>query len=194
MSNKIIIEGSGRHVHLSREHLEILFGPGYELEPKKWLSQPGQFASYSKVDVVGPKGTISGVSVLGPCRKQTQVEISFTDARLLGFNNCPVRESGDLAGSCGCTLVGPKGKVEIEEGVIIAKRHVHLTPEDAERIGVKDKEIVQVRVNGERALIFDEVICRVSPNYATYMHLDYDEINAAALFGSQPMGEIIKKS
>ena len=108
-----------------------------------------------------------------PCRKQTQVELSFTDARILGLSDCPIRESGDLAGSCGCTLVGPAGKVEINEGVIIAKRHVHLTPEDAEKFGVKDKEIVQVRIEGERALIFDEVVCRVSPDYATYMHLDY---------------------
>ncbi|MCL2588842.1 MAG: PduL/EutD family phosphate acyltransferase, partial [Oscillospiraceae bacterium] len=128
---------------------------------------------------------------LGPCRAQTQVELSFTDARILGVN-APIRESGNLAGSAGCTLVGPAGSVELKEGVIIAKRHVHVTPEDAEKFGVADKEIVQVITDGERALIFDEVVVRVSPKYATFMHVDYDEINAAALFG-EVTGTIRKK-
>ena len=190
-ANTVVIEGSGRHIHVSREHLDILFGKGFELDQKKMLSQPGQFASSCKVTVTGPKGSLS-LSILGPCRNQTQVELSFTDARVLGLD-CPVRESGVLAGSPGCTVTGPEGSVEISEGCIIAKRHIHLTPEDAEKFGVKDKEIVQVKVGGDRALIFDEVVCRVSPNYATFMHVDYDEINAGALFAKPPVGEIIRK-
>ena len=191
MANTVIIEGSGRHIHVSRADLDVLFGEGFELDQKKMLSQPGQFASSCKVTVTGPKGSLS-MSILGPCRNQTQVELSFTDARTLGLN-CPVRESGVLAGSPGCTVTGPAGSVEIPEGCIIAKRHIHLTPEDAEKFGVADKEIVQVKVGGDRALIFDEVVCRVSPSYATFMHVDYDEINAASLFDKEPVGEIIKK-
>lgn len=188
---QVIIEGSGRHIHVSAADLAALFGEGFELEVKKYLSQPGQYASNSKVDIVGPKSTIKGVSILGPCRKQTQIELSFTDARAAGFSSVPVRESGDLAGTPGCTLIGPAGQVELPEGVIIAKRHIHFTPEDAAKIGVKDKQNVQVKYGGERALIFDEVVCRVSPDYATYMHVDYDEINAGSLFGTDPVGEII---
>ena len=191
MANTVIIEGSGRHIHVSREALDVLFGKGFELDQKKMLSQPGQFASSCKVTVTGPKGSLS-MSILGPCRKADQVELSFTDARTLGLD-CPVRESGVLAGSPGCTVTGPNGSVELTEGCIIAKRHIHLTPEDAEKFGVADKEIVCVKVGGDRALIFDEVICRVSPSYATFMHVDYDEINAASLFGKDPVGEIIKK-
>lgn len=191
MANQVIIEGSGRHIHLTQETLEALFGAGFQLEVKKELSQPGQFATPSKVEVTGPKGSLK-MSILGPCRKADQVELSFTDARTLGLD-CPVRESGDLAGSPGCTLTGPVGSVEIKEGCIIAKRHIHLTPEDAANFGVADKEIVQVAVEGDRALIFDEVVCRVSPNYATFMHVDYDEINAACLFGKEPKGTVIKK-
>ena len=191
-SNKVIIEGSGRHVHVKKETLAILFGEGYELEVKKMLSQPGQFASFSKVDVVGPKGTLKGVSILGPCRNVDQIELSFTDARAIGVS-APVRESGDIAGSAPVTLIGPAGQIELTEGAIIAKRHVHFTPEDAAPLGIVDKEIIQVKVEGERALIFDEVVARVSPNYATYMHLDYDEINAASIFGKDPTGVIIKK-
>lgn len=190
-ANTVIIEGSGRHIHVSREHLDILFGKGFELDQKKMLSQPGQFASSCKVTVTGPKGSLS-LSILGPCRKETQVELSFTDARVLGLD-CPVRESGVLAGSPGCTVTGPAGSVELTQGCIIAKRHIHLTPADAEAFGVQDKEIVQVKVGGDRALIFDEVVCRVSPSYATFMHVDYDEINAASLFGKAPTGEIVKK-
>lgn len=186
---KVTIEGSGRHVHVTKEVLEKLFGAGYELEVKKYLSQPGEFATNSKVDIVGPKGTLKGVSILGPCRAVTQIELSFTDARIAGFK-CPIRESGDVAGSAPCTLVGPAGSVELPEGVIIAKRHIHLTPEDAEAMGIKDKEILKVRVGGDRGLIFDEVVARVSPKYATFMHVDYDEINAAALFG-ETTGEIL---
>jgi len=190
--NRIVIEGSGRHIHLSQADLETLFGAGFELEVKKYLSQPGEFASGSRVDVQGPKGTIKGVGVLGPTRPQTQVELSYTDARILGLD-APVRESGKLAGSAPCTLIGPAGQVDLAEGAIIAKRHIHFTPEDAEKFGVVDREIVQVVTDGERALVFDEVVCRVSPTYATFMHVDYDEINAAALFG-QVTGVVRKKA
>ena len=189
--HRVAIEGSGRHIHLSQEVLEALFGEGYELTVKKHLSQPGEFASNSRVDVVGPKGKIQGVAILGPCRPATQVELSYTDARILGLT-CPVRESGKLKGSASCILVGPEGSVELSEGAIIAKRHIHLTPEDAETFGVSDQEIVQVKTDGERALIFDEVVCRVSPKYATSMHVDYDELNAGGLFG-QVTGVICKK-
>lgn len=191
MANTVIIEGSGRHIHVTREDLDVLFGKGFELDQKKMLSQPGQFASSCKVTVTGPKGSLN-LSILGPCRKETQVELSFTDARSLGLD-CPVRESGVLAGSPGCTVTGPNGSVELKQGCIIAKRHIHFSAEDAEKFGVQDKEIVQVKVGGDRAMIFDEVVCRVSPNYATFMHVDYDEINAAALFGKDPVGEVIKK-
>ena len=191
MANQVIIEGSGRHIHLKQETLEKLFGAGFQLQVKKMLSQPGQFASDSKVEVTGPKGSLK-MSVLGPCRNADQVELSFTDARVLGLS-CPVRESGDLAGTPGCTLTGPAGSVEISEGCIIAKRHIHFTPEDAEKFGVKDKEIVQVAVEGDRALIFDEVVCRVNASYATFMHVDYDEINAGSIFGKDPVGTVIKK-
>jgi len=188
---QVTIEGSGRHIHVTKECLEALFGEGYELEVKKYLSQPGEFASTAKVDVVGPKGTIKGVSILGPCRKFTQVEVSFTDARVLGINP-PIRESGNIAGSAPVTLVGPKGTVELKEGAIVAKRHLHITPEDAAEFGIQDKEIVQIKVCGERALIFDEVVARVSEKYATYVHLDYDEINAAALFGDNAVGIVLR--
>jgi putative phosphotransacetylase len=130
------------------------------------------------------------MSILGPCRKADQVELSFTDARSLGLE-CPIRESGDLAGSPGCKIIGPCGEVDIKEGCIIAKRHIHLTPEDAEKFGIKDKQIVKVKVGGERALIFDEVVARVSKDYATFIHIDYDEVNAAALFWKDPLGEVI---
>ncbi len=191
MANTVIIEGSGRHIHVTREDLDVLFGKGFELDQKKMLSQPGQFASSCKVTVTGPKGSLN-LSILGPCRKETQVELSFTDARTLGLD-CPVRESGVLAGSPGCTVTGPNGSVELKQGCIIAKRHIHMTPDFAAELGVKDKDIVQVKVGGDRALIFDEVVCRVSPNYANFMHVDYDEINAASLFGKDPLGEIIVK-
>jgi Propanediol utilization protein len=188
---QVTIEGSGRHIHVTKECLEILFGEGFELEPKKYLSQPGEFASNSKVDVVGPKGTIKGVSILGPCRKFTQIELSFTDARVLGVE-APIRESGNIAGSAAVTLVGPAGKAELTEGAIIAKRHLHITPADAEEFGIKDKDIIQIKVGGERSLIFDEVVARVSEKYATAVHVDYDEVNAAALFGDNAVGTVLK--
>ena len=188
---RVIIEGSGKHCHVTRETLDALFGKGFELENKKDLSQPGQFATPHKVTVVGPKGQ-TDVSIIGPCRKVDQIELSLTDARSLGVAAC-IRESGDVAGSPGCTLKGPCGEVAIADGVIIAKRHLHLTPEDAEKFGLVDKEIIQVYVPGERALIFDEVVARVSPEYATFMHVDYDELNAANLLTKEPYGIIVKK-
>lgn len=178
----ITVEISARHVHVTQEHLEALFGAGYEMEVRKYLNQPGEFASTGKVSVVTEKGEIKGVSMLGPCRKKTQVELSFTDARLVGLRP-QIRESGDTAGTDGCTLVGPAGTVELSEGVIIAKRHVHFTPGDAQALGVKDQQIIKVRVEGPRAVVFDEVVARVSPRFATYMHIDFDEANAAGLDG-----------
>jgi len=186
---KIEIEGSGKHCHVSRETLDILYGKGFELEIKKMLSQPGQFATPHKITVVGPRRSTE-MSILGPCRKADQVELSLTDATALGIT-APIRESGVIAGSPGCKLVGPEGEVEISEGVIIAKRHIHMTPEDAERFGVADKDIVKVKVDGDRALILDEVVIRVSPDFATYMHVDYDELNAAAISGANAFGEVL---
>ncbi|MDR2606653.1 MAG: phosphate propanoyltransferase [Oscillospiraceae bacterium] len=186
---EVIIEGSGRHLHVTREALDVLFGKGFELEAKKYLSQPGEFATTQKVDLVGPKGTIKGVSILGPCRKVTQIELALTDARTLGLNP-PIRESGDVAGSAPITLVGPAGTLELTEGAIVAKRHLHMTAEDGEKYGIKDKEIVQIRVGGERGMVFDEVVARVSEKYATAVHFDYDEMNAA---NGETKGTVIKK-
>ena len=188
---KILIEGSARHVHVSQEHLEILFGAGYELHNKRELSQPGQYLTEERVRVEGPRGGIDRISILGPVRPQTQVEVSFTDARALGLTP-PVRESGDLAGSAPCKIVGPAGEVEISEGCIVAKRHLHITPDDAEKYGLADKETVQVKVDSERGLIFDEVVVRVSPKFAAAMHIDFDEGNSCML-GGETYGTVIKK-
>jgi len=185
----IEIEGSGKHCHVTRDTLDKLYGEGFELQVKKMLTQPGQFVTPHKVTVEGPRGSVD-LSIIGPCRKVDQIELSITDARALGYY-APIRESGDVAGSPGCKLKGPAGEVETSEGVIIAKRHVHLTPEDAAKYGIVDKQIVKVKVGGDRALVFDEVVARVSKEYATYMHVDYDEINAAAIEGTKPMGEIL---
>ncbi|MCI5772428.1 MAG: phosphate propanoyltransferase [Clostridiales bacterium] len=189
---KVLVETSARHVHVTREHLDILFGEGYELHPKKYLSQPGQYASEERVDVVGPKRTLTGVSILGPVRKETQVELSLTDARTIGVA-APVRESGDIAGSGSCMLVGPKGQVTLTEGVIAAKRHIHMTKADAADFGVKDKDEVMVKVEDTgRSLIFDDVVVRVSDAYALAMHIDTDESNAACVKNGT-MGEVILK-
>ena len=190
MENKILVETSARHVHVTQETLEVLFGAGHQLEVRKMLSQPGQFASTDKVTVIGynkkdPNGPrpSAALSILGPVRDHNQVEVSYTDARNLGLT-APVRESGDIAGSGKCTLKGPAGEVDLEEGVIIAKRHIHMTPEDAEGFGVKNGDIVAVMVGGEgRATIFCDTVVRVSPKYALAMHIDTDECNAAAAFG-----------
>lgn len=188
---EFIIETSARHVHVTKETLEILFGKGAVLEVKKMLSQPGQFASNQKVKVVGPKGELN-CSILGPERKENQVEVSLSDARTLGVV-APIRESGDVAGSAPCKLVGPAGEVELKEGVIVAKRHVHMTPTDAEEFGVKNGQIVNVKVTSEtgRSLIFGDTVIRVSPTYALAMHVDTDESNAGALAG-QVFGTIVK--
>lgn len=188
---KFLIETSARHVHVTKEVLDTLFGEGYELTVKKELSQPGQFATNERVAVVGPKGSFPSVSILGPVRPETQVELSASDARSIGVA-APIRESGDIAGSGACKLVGPKGEVELCEGVIVAKRHIHATPEDAEKLGVKDKEIVNVKVESDgRSLIFGDVIVRVSPKYALAMHIDTDESNAASVTPGM-MVEIVK--
>ena len=188
---KILIETSARHVHVTEEDLVTLFGEGAKLTPKKDLSQPGQFACVERVNVIGPKKTLSNVSILGPTRPATQIEVSLTDARTLGVS-APVRESGDTAGSAPCKLEGHCGTVELKEGVIAAKRHIHTTPEDAERLAVKDKEIVSVKVESNgRSLVFGDVVVRVSPKFATAMHIDTDESNAAGLSG-EVYGEIVK--
>ena len=188
---QFIVETSARHVHVSQQDLETLFGKGYELKVKKMLSQPGQYACEERVDVVGPKKTLSGVSILGPVRNATQVEISLTDARSIGVN-APIRESGDIAGTGACKLVGPAGEVEISEGVIAAKRHIHMTPADAQECGVKDKDVVSVKVQTpERSLVFGDVVVRVSDKFALAMHIDTDESNAAGC-GREVYGEIVK--
>ena len=189
---EVLIETSARHVHVTQETLEVLFGKGFQLTVKKELSQPGQYASEQKVDVVGPKKTISGVYILGPVRSANQVEVSLTDARTLGVN-APVRESGDIAGSGACKLVGPCGEVELVEGVIAAKRHIHMTPAYASEYCLYEKDVVSVKVkNGNgRELTFGDVVVRVSDKFALAMHVDTDESNAAALSG-QVFGEIIK--
>ena len=189
MAMNILVETSARHIHVSQEHLEILFGKGYELTKKKDLSQPGQFACAERIDVVGPKKTLPGVSILGPVRPATQVELSLTDARSIGVV-APIRESGDIAGTGGCKLVGPCGEVEIAEGVIAAKRHIHMTTADAAEMGLEDKQIVSVKIASEgRETIFGDVVVRVSDKFALAMHIDTDEANAACA-GS--VGEIIK--
>ena len=190
MAEKFLVETSARHVHLTDADIETLFGKGAKLTHKKDLSQPGQFACEERVTLVGPKKSIPNVIILGPARKATQVEVSFTDARTLGVT-APVRESGDIAGTPGVKLVGPAGEIEISEGCIVAKRHIHMTPEDAERLGVSDKEIVKVKLDTARPLIFDDVVVRVSPKFALAMHIDTDECNAAAAFGAV-RGEIVK--
>lgn len=187
--DKFIIETSARHVHLTKETIETLFGAGYELTVKKELSQPGQYACNERVTVVGPKKELAGVSILGPARSADQVELSATDARSIGLG-IAIRESGDVAGTPGCKLVGPCGEVEISEGVIVAKRHIHMTTADAAKFGVADKQIVSVKAeSAERSCIFEDVVVRVSDSYALAMHIDTDESNAA--FGVRE-GYIVK--
>ena len=191
MENKVLVETSARHIHLTDEAVKALYGENAELTVKKMLSQPGQYAAANdKITLVGPKGTLA-VSVLGPTRKANQVELSYTDARSLGLKEVPVRESGDVTGTPGLKMVGPAGEVEITEGVIIAKRHIHMTPDDAAAFGIADKQIVKVKVGGNgRTTIFDDVVCRVHPTYALAMHIDTDECNASGAFGTV-YGEVI---
>lgn len=186
----VTVETSARHVHLTARDLAILFGEGHKLTSIKDLSQPGQFACEERVNIIGPKNVIKNVIILGPERPATQVEVSLTDARTLGIA-APVRESGDLTGSPGCKLVGPAGEVEISEGVIAAKRHIHLRPEDAEKLGVTDRQIVQVKIQTDgRTTIFGDVVARVNASFAPYMHIDTDEANACGAAGNVN-GEII---
>lgn len=192
MAKEFMVETSARHVHVNQETLEILFGKGYQLTEKKALSQPGQYASNERITVVGAKKEIPGVSILGPCRAFNQVELSATDARSAGID-APVRESGDIKDSGACKLVGPAGEVELKEGAIVAKRHVHMTPKDAEEFGVKNGDIVAVLLdsgNGRKTVYGDTVI-RVSEKFALAMHIDTDESNAAAC-GRDMKGTIVK--
>ena len=191
MAKTVLVETSARHAHISKEHLEILFGEGYELTKKKDLSQPGQYACEERIAVIGPKGQFPGVSILGPVRPATQVEISASDARSIGVV-APVRESGVIEGSGACKLVGPKGEVEISEGVIVAKRHIHMIPETAEKLGLKNKDVVWVKMDTDgRQAVLGDVVVRVSETFADAMHIDTDECNAAAAFGAV-YGEIVK--
>ena len=191
MSKQFLIETSARHVHLSEEDFKVLFGEDATLTIKKELSQPGQYACEERVTIVGPKKELPGVSILGPFRPLSQVELSATDARSIGLA-IAVRESGDLAGTPGCIIRGPKGEVELLHGVIVAKRHIHATPEDAQELGVEDKEVVSVKVTSNgRSLIFGDVVVRVSPKFALAMHIDTDESNAG-LVAPGTMGEIVK--
>lgn len=190
MGKDFIVETSARHVHLTDEQVEILFGAGHKLTFKKDLSQPGQFACEERITVVGPKKELANVIILGPTRPAGQVEVSLSDARTLGIA-APVRESGDVAGTPGCKLVGPCGEYELGEGVIAAKRHIHMEPADAEALGVTDKEIVSVKIDSERSLIFGDVVIRVSPKFKLAMHIDTDESNAACA-GGNIRGTIIK--
>lgn len=191
MEKKMLPVGlSNRHIHVSQADLDVLFGQGYELKKFKDLSQPGQYAAEEKVDVVGTKGTLKGVRILGPVRKETQIEISLADGFVLGVNP-PVRDSGDLIDSPGAKVVGPKGEVVIEKGVIAASRHIHMHTSDAENFGVADKEVVSVKVEGKRGLVFDNVLVRVHKEYALEMHVDVEEGNAAGLKNGS-MVELIK--
>lgn len=187
-----IVETSARHVHLTAEAVEALYGPGAALEPKKALSQPGQFAcANAKLKLVGPKGELA-VSVLGPVRKASQVELSFTDVRALGLKGVPVRESGDVAGTPGVKVVGPAGELDLAEGCMVAKRHIHMTPADAAEFGVENGQVVSVKVDagGGRSVVFGDTVVRVSDKFALAMHIDTDECNAAAAFG-EVRGEIV---
>jgi propanediol utilization protein len=182
------LEASGRHVHVTKEQAQTLFGHG--LTPKRPLSQPGQFLCQERLTVVGPKGRFENVAVLGPERKAAQVEVSMTDGRILGIDP-PVRQSGDVSGTPGATLIGPKGTVTISQGVMAAKRHIHMTPEDARHMGVTDNQVVKLQVFTGRPLVFEDVVVRVSPDFATYVHLDYDEANACG-FRPGDLGRILK--
>ena len=181
------LEASGRHVHVTKEQAIALFG--HPLTPKRELSQPGQYLANERVTVIGPKGEFTNVAVLGPERKEAQVEVSLTDARTLGIQ-APIRLSGKVDGTPGATLAGPNGSITIEHGVIAAQRHIHMTPEDAARMGVTDKQVVRLQTFTDRPVIFDETVVRVSPDFRTYVHLDYDEANAC---GFQPgdLGRIL---
>ena len=181
------LEASGRHVHVTKEQARALFG--HDLTPDRELSQPGQFLAKERVTVLGPKGEFQNVAVLGPARKEAQVEISLTDGRNLGIQP-PVRLSGDVSGSPGCTLVGPRGKVQLTPGVICARRHIHLTPEEGKRFGVSDKQTVKLQTFTQRPVVFEDVTVRISPDFSGAVHLDYDEANACG-FQKGDLGRIL---
>ena len=181
------LEASGRHVHVTAQQALTLFG--HPLTPKRPLSQPGQYLANERVTVIGPKGEFQNVAVLGPERPEAQVEISLTDARQLGLS-APVKLSGDVKGTPGAVLVGPKGRVELNQGVMAAQRHIHMTPEDAARMGVRDKQVVKLQVFTQRPLVFQDVSVRVSEKFATFVHLDYDEANACGM-ASGDLGRIL---
>ena len=183
----IEMEASGRHVHVTKEQAQTLFGHG--LTPDKPLSQPGQWAAKERVTVIGPKGEFHNVAVLGPERKEAQVEVSLTDGRVLGVNP-PIRASGSVENSPGAVLRGPCGEVKLSQGVIAAQRHIHITPQDAARFGVTDKQVVKLQTYTHRPLIFGDVLVRVSPDFATRVHLDYDEANACG-FHRGDLGRIL---
>lgn len=190
MKNKVLVETSARHCHLTQETLEVLFGKDYKLTMKKELSQPGQFASNELIKVIGPKGEFPKVRILGPVRSANQVELSATDARSIGIL-APVRESGDIKNSGACKIVGPVGELELSDGVIIAKRHIHMTNANAEDFGVENGQIVSVKINSsERSLIFGDVVVRVSDSYSLAMHIDTDESNAV-MADREVYGEVI---
>lgn len=180
MKKTLPIAMSNRHIHVSQKDLDLLFGEGYELTKMKDLSQPGQYACDEKVDVVGPKGTIKGVRILGPVRPETQLEVSISDAFALGIKPI-IRNSGDIADTPGIKLVGPKGETELDKGVIVAARHIHMHTSDAEKFEVKDNDIVSIKVDGPRGLSFDNVLVRVHDNFALEMHVDVEEGNASGI-------------
>ena len=181
------MEASGRHVHVTKEQSLVLFG--HELTPQRPLSQPGQFLANERVTVTGPKGEFQNVAVLGPERKEAQVEISLTDSKVLGIS-APVRQSGDVKATPGAVLTGPKGRVELDHGVIAAQRHIHMTPEDGKHFGVKDKQVVRLQTLTERPVVFGDVMVRISPDFSTAVHLDYDEANACG-FRKGDLGRIL---
>lgn len=183
----IELEASGRHVHITTQQAQQLFGHG--LTPKRPLSQPGQFLANERVTVIGPKGRFENVAVLGPERKEAQVEVSLTDARSLGLQ-VPVRLSGSVENSPGATLVGTQGQITVCQGVIAARRHIHMTPEAAAHFGVKDKQVVRLQTYTDRPVVFDDVVVRVSKDFANYVHLDYDEANACG-FKAGDLGRIL---
>ncbi|MCL1904013.1 MAG: phosphate propanoyltransferase [Oscillospiraceae bacterium] len=186
----ILIETSARHVHLTQKSIDTLFGAGYQLTKVKDLSQPGQFACQERVTIVGEKNKLEGVSILGPARPADQVEISATDARSIGVK-APVRESADLAGSPGCTIIGPKGEIKISEGVIVAKRHAHLIPETAEKWGITNGQVVNLKINSNgRSAVLGDVVARVRADFANAVHIDTDESNAVSAAPGM-MGEVV---
>lgn len=190
LTNVIPIAVSNRHVHLSPPALERLFGKGYQLQKGKDLSQPGQFAANERLTLIGPKGKISNVRVLGPARGDTQVEVSMFDGYTLGVSP-PLRDSGEIEDTPSIILQGPKGRLKLEHGLICAARHIHMHPNDVATYGVKDGDRVQVKVEGKRGIVFDNVLVRVSSKYRLEMHIDLDEANAAAIKNGQ-LGAIIR--